>query len=87
VQQQFAEKFPQTAVTDRNVVRRLIEKFSETGSVLDGEQSGKPSKLNNKKFMDISDSMLQSPSKSSLPTPFISAQRLSKRRSAGSVCK
>jgi hypothetical protein len=31
VQEQFAEKFPQTAVPDRNVVCRLIEKFSGTG--------------------------------------------------------
>jgi transposase len=47
-----------------NAVRRLIEKFHETGSVLDAEESGRPSKLNDKKLMDISDSMLWSPSKS-----------------------
>jgi transposase len=44
----------------RNEVRRLVEKFCETGSVLDAELSGRPSKLNDKKLMDISDSMLQS---------------------------
>jgi hypothetical protein len=33
VREQFAEKFPQTPVPDRNAFRRLIEKFSETGSV------------------------------------------------------
>jgi transposase len=52
VQEQFAEKFPET----------LIEKFRETGSVLDAERSERPSKLNDKKLMDISDSMLRSPS-------------------------
>jgi hypothetical protein len=41
-----------------------MEKFCETGSVLDVELCGRPSKLNDKKLMDISDSMLWSPSKS-----------------------
>jgi hypothetical protein len=44
VQEQFAEKFPGTPVTHRNAIRRLIEKFRETGSVLDAERSGKLSK-------------------------------------------
>jgi transposase len=63
VQEQFAEKFPETHVPHRSAVRRLIEKFRETGSVLDAERSGRPSKLNDKK-LDISDSTLRSPSKS-----------------------
>jgi hypothetical protein len=46
VQEQFAEKFPEIPVPHCNAVRRL-EKFLETGSVL-----------------DISDSMLQSLSRS-----------------------
>jgi hypothetical protein len=33
VQQQFAEKFPQTPVTYLNAVRRLIEIFRGTGSI------------------------------------------------------
>jgi hypothetical protein len=37
VQKQFAEKFPETPVPQRNAVGRLIEKFRETGSVLDAE--------------------------------------------------
>jgi hypothetical protein len=37
VQEQFAEKFSETPVPHRNAVRRLIEKFRETGSVLDAE--------------------------------------------------
>jgi hypothetical protein len=35
VQEQFAEKFPQTPVPHRNAVRKLIEKIREAGSVLD----------------------------------------------------
>jgi hypothetical protein len=35
VQEQFAEKFPETLLPHPNAVRRLIEKFRETGSVLD----------------------------------------------------
>jgi transposase len=63
VQEQFAEKFPESPVPHRNAVRRLVEKCRETDSVLDAERSGRPSKLNDKKLMDISDSMLRSPSK------------------------
>jgi len=64
VQEQFAEKFPETPVPHHNAVHRLIEKFRETSSVLDVKRSGRPSKLNGDKLTDISDSMLQSPSKS-----------------------
>jgi transposase len=64
VLEQFAEKFPETPVPHRNAFRRLIEKFRETGSVLDAERSGRSSKLNEKMLMDISDYMLRSPSKS-----------------------
>jgi hypothetical protein len=64
VQEQFAEKFPETPVHYRITVRRLNETFCETGSVLDTERSGRPSELNDKKLMDISDFMLRSPSKS-----------------------
>jgi hypothetical protein len=60
VQDQFAEKFPETPVTHRNAVHRLIEKFRETISVLDAERSERPSKFNDKNLMDISDSMLLS---------------------------
>jgi hypothetical protein len=48
VQEQFAEKFPETPVPHRSV---------------DAERSGRSSKLNDKKLMDISDCMLRSPSK------------------------
>jgi transposase len=51
-------------VTHRNAVRRLIEKFRATGSALDGKRSGRPSTLNDKQLMDISDSVLRNPSKS-----------------------
>jgi hypothetical protein len=64
VQEQFAENFPETPVPHRNAFRRLNEKFCETRSVLDAERSGRPSKLNDKRVMDIYDSMLRSPSKS-----------------------
>jgi transposase len=59
MQDQFAENFPETPAHHRIAVRRLIEKFCETGSVLDAERSGRPSKLNDKKLMDISDTMLR----------------------------
>jgi hypothetical protein len=59
VQEQFAEYFPETPVPHRNAVRKLVEKFPETSPVLGAEQSGRPSKLNDKRFMDISDSTLR----------------------------
>jgi transposase len=43
VQEQFAEKFPETPVSHLKAVLRFIEKFRETGSVLDAERSGRPS--------------------------------------------
>jgi transposase len=64
VREQFAERFPETPVLNRNAVRRLTEKFREAGAVLDAERSGRPSKLNDKNLVDISDSMLRCPSKS-----------------------
>jgi transposase len=64
MQEQFVEKFPETSAPHRNAVRRFIETFRETGSVLDAERSGRPSKLNDEKLLDISDSVLHSPSKS-----------------------
>jgi transposase len=64
VQEQFAEKFPETPVHNRITVRRLTETFRETGSVFDTKRSVRPSELNDKKVMDISDFMLRSPSKS-----------------------
>jgi hypothetical protein len=64
MQEQFTEKFPQTAVPYLNALRRLIEKFRETGTVLDGARCGRSSELNDRKLMDISDSMLRSATKS-----------------------
>jgi transposase len=64
VQEQFAEKFPETPVHHPNTVRSCVENFSEKGSVLDAERSGRPSKLNDKKFMDIYNSKLPSPTNS-----------------------
>jgi hypothetical protein len=76
VQEQLAEKFPATPVLHRNAVRRLIEKFRETGSVLDAERSGRPSKPNDKKYRRLW---------TSLPTPFVSAQQLSERTVYGCI--
>jgi hypothetical protein len=64
VLKQFAEKFAETPVPRHNAVRRLIENFRDTGSVFDAERSGRTFKFNDKNLMDISDSMLPSPSKS-----------------------
>jgi hypothetical protein len=58
VQEQFAEKIPETLVPHRIAFRGVTEKFRETGSVLNFERSGKPSKLNDKMLLNISDSIL-----------------------------
>ena len=55
VQEQFAEKFPETHVPHHSAVRRLTEKVRETALVTDAEGRGRPSKLNGEKLMDISD--------------------------------
>jgi transposase len=64
VQQRFLAHFAETKVPHCNAVRQLIQKFKETGSVCDATRSGRPSILTEKKVLDISDCMLQSPKKS-----------------------
>jgi hypothetical protein len=61
VQEKFADKFPETPVPYCNAFRRVTEKFRETGSVLDGERI-RPSKINDKKLIDVSDFLLRSAS-------------------------
>jgi len=51
-------------VPHHNAVRQLSQKFKETSSVCDATRSGRPSILTEKKVLDISDRMLQSPKKS-----------------------
>jgi hypothetical protein len=64
VQEQFAEKFPETPVTHRNAVRRLTVKFRETGSMLMQNEVEGHLNLTIRSSVDFSDSMLRSPSKS-----------------------
>lgn len=64
VKDKFSDKFPHTPVPHRNAVRKLIEKFRESGSVEDAERSGRPSKLSGHKLLSIVYSLLQNPSKS-----------------------
>jgi hypothetical protein len=64
VQGQFAENSKKHPVPHHNPVCRLTEKFRQTGSVLYAERNGRKSQLNDKKLMDISDSMLRSASNS-----------------------
>lgn len=64
VRQRFAEKFPDKPVPHRNTVRNLLDKFRETRSVDDAKRCGRPAKLSEEKLLDISDSVLQNPSKS-----------------------
>jgi transposase len=51
-------------VPHRNELLQLIQRFQETGSVCDATISGRPSILTEKKLLDISDRMFQSPKKS-----------------------
>ena len=64
VRQRFAEKFPDKPVPHCNAVRNLVNKFPETESVDNAERCGRPAKLSEEKLLEISESMLQSPSKS-----------------------
>jgi hypothetical protein len=64
VQEQFSEKFPETLCTSSQYkFVDLLRNFFKTDSVLGAERSGRPSKINDKMLIDISDSMLRSPSK------------------------
>ncbi|XP_076373298.1 uncharacterized protein LOC143258180 [Tachypleus tridentatus] len=64
VLQRFAEKFSDTPVPHHNAVRNLVDTFRETGSVDDAKRCGRPAKLSKEKKLDISDNVMQSPSKS-----------------------
>ena len=63
VQQKFVNQFPDAKLPHRNVVRKLIDKFRETGSVADAPQSGRPL-TSEETVLDIQDRILMSPSKS-----------------------
>ena len=64
VQQRFQAQFLETKVPHCNAVWQLIQKFKASGSVCDVTRSGRPSILTEKKVLDISDRVLQSPKKS-----------------------
>ncbi|XP_076330740.1 uncharacterized protein LOC143236352 [Tachypleus tridentatus] len=53
-----------TPVPHRNAVRNLVDEFWEIGSVDDVKRCGRPAKPSEEKLLDISDSVMQSPSKS-----------------------
>jgi hypothetical protein len=60
VQEPFVEKAPETLLPHCGAVRRLIEKFRETGPVLEAERRGKPSEPTDEKLLDISDYAVES---------------------------
>ena len=64
VQQLFNEHFPNTETPHRISVYALIDKFRNTGSVLDYPRHGRPQVLDEVKLEQVSDMMLQSPKKS-----------------------
>jgi transposase len=64
VQQRFQAQFPETKVPHHNTMQQVIQKFKETGCMCDATRSGRPSILTEKKVLDISDCMFQSPKKS-----------------------
>jgi hypothetical protein len=65
VREQFSKKkIPETTVPNRHTVRAVIEKFHETGSAGNIKRIGRPSVLTEDKPLNISDSVMQSPSKS-----------------------
>jgi hypothetical protein len=64
VQQESAEMFTDIQVPHRNAVWRLIAKFLETELVADLPRSGRPAVLTEEERLDISDRILQTPTKS-----------------------
>lgn len=64
VQRLFTVKFPGVPLPSKKSVHCLIEKFRETGSVLDAPRCGRPSIINADKLSRISASVTRSPSKS-----------------------
>ena len=53
VKQLFVQTFPQSAVSHRNAVYQLIEKFRSSCSVIDAPRSGRPIVLTPEKVTEI----------------------------------
>jgi transposase len=63
-QNAFRNSFPDSVVSNKSTIQRLVERFCETGSAGEKRRSGRPSVLSNDSLEDIRAPLLQSPRKS-----------------------
>jgi transposase len=63
-QNAFKNSFPDSAVTSKSTIQRLVERFRETASIGEKRRSGRHSVLSNDTLENIKARLLQSPRKS-----------------------
>jgi transposase len=63
-QNAFRNSFPDSVVSNKSTIQRLVERFRETGSIGEKRPSGRPSVLHNANLEDIWARLLQYPRKS-----------------------
>jgi hypothetical protein len=63
-QNTFRNSFPGSVVPNKSTIQRLVERFRETGNIVEKRLSGHPSVLSNDSLEDIRARLLQSPRKS-----------------------
>jgi transposase len=63
-QNAFRNSFPDSVVPNKSTIKRLVERFRETGSSCEKRRSGRPSVLSNDSLEDIRARLLESPRKS-----------------------
>jgi hypothetical protein len=59
-QNDFRDTFPDSPVPNKSTVSRLVNRFRDTGSVQDGNRSGRPSVLSDDSLDDIRQNLLRS---------------------------
>jgi hypothetical protein len=63
-QNEFRDTFIDSTVTNKSTISRLVNRFRDTGSVLDRNRSGRPSVTSDNSLNDIRQTLLRSPRKS-----------------------
>jgi transposase len=64
MQNAFRNSFPDSVVSNKSTIQRLVERFRETGNTGEKRRSGRPSVLSNDSLEDIRARLFQSPRKS-----------------------
>jgi transposase len=62
-QNEFRDTFPDSPLSNKSTIYRLVNRFRDTGSVQDSNRSGRPLVLSDDSLNDIRQTLLRSPRK------------------------